>query len=100
MLNYKLISGIKWVGGTLCHQPFNPYLVPTKPIKVQRSQERTHIVLHGRLCLTLDDRRWADLTGAGGRRWTLGRGRTLDLRAARTRAGRAFSLGLIALRAI
>jgi len=37
------------------------------------------------------------LTRARGRRGALGGGRTLDLRAARTRAGRAFSLRLITL---
>ena len=40
------------------------------------------------------------MTGARGRRRAFGGSRTLDLRAARTRAGRAFTLGLIALGAI
>ena len=100
MQNHKLIPGIKWVGSTLCYQPFNPYLIPTKPIKVQRSQERTHIIFHRSLCLALDNRRWADLTGARGRGRTLGGSRTLDLGAAGTRARGAFTLRLITLRAI
>ena len=78
----------------------NHYLVPTKPIKVQRGQERTHIVFHGGLCLTLDDRRWADLARARGRRGTFGGGRTLNLGAAGTGAGRTLTLGLITLGAI
>jgi len=40
------------------------------------------------------------LTGARGRRRAFGGSRTLDLGAAGTRAGRAFSLRLITLRAI
>jgi hypothetical protein len=96
MQNYKLIPGINWVGGTCAYNQ----LIPTKPIKVQRGQERTHVIFHRSLCLALDNRRWADLTGARGRGRALGRGRTLDLGTARTRAGWAFSLGLITLRAI
>jgi hypothetical protein len=75
-------------------------LVPTKPIKVQRSQEWTYIIFHRGLCLTLHNRRWADLARARGRGRAFGGGRTLDLRATRTRAGRAFTLGLITLGAI
>jgi hypothetical protein len=78
----------------------NPYLVPTEPIKVQWSQERTYIIFHRGLCLTLHDRRWAHLARARGRRRALGGGRTLDLGATGTRAGRALSLGLITLGAI
>ena len=96
MQNHKLSPGINWVQGT---RALNQ-LIPTKPIKVQRSQERTHIIFYRSLCLTLDNRRWADLTGARGRRRAFGGSRTLNLRAARTRAGRAFSLGLITLGAI
>ena len=78
----------------------NHYLVPTKPIKVQRGQEWTHIVFHGGLCLTLDDRRWADLARARGRGRAFGGGRTLNLGTAGTGAGRAFTFGLITLGAI
>ena len=63
MLNHTLIPEINWVGGTCAYN----HLVPTKPIKVQRSQKGTHIVFHRGLCLTLDDRRWADLARARGR---------------------------------
>ena len=96
MLNHTLIPEINWVGGTCAYN----HLVPTKPIKVQRSQKGTHIVFHRGLCLTLHHRRWADLTGARGRRRTLGGGRTLDLGATGTGARGALSLGLITLGAI
>jgi hypothetical protein len=76
------------------------HLVPTEPIKVQWSQEWTYIIFYRRFRLTLHDRRWADLARARGRGRAFGGGRTLDLRATRTRAGRAFSLGLITLGAI
>ena len=48
-------------------------------------------------CLTLDYRGRADLTRARRRRSALGRLRTLDLRAARARARRALTTGLITL---
>jgi hypothetical protein len=96
MQKHHLSPGINWVGGTCVYNQ----LIPTEPIKVQRSQKGTHIVFHRGLCLALDDCRWADLTRTRGRGRALGRGRTLDLGAARTRTGRAFSLGLITLRAI
>jgi len=51
-------------------------------------------------CLTLDHCRWADLARARGRRRALGRLRALDLRATRTRAGRALTTGLVALGAV
>jgi len=96
MLNNHLSPGINWVEGTRATNN----LISPKPIKVQRSQEWTHIVFHRRFCLTLDDRRWADLARARGRRRALGGGRTLDLGAAGTRARGAFTLGLITLGAI
>lgn len=40
------------------------------------------------------------MTRAGCGRWALGRCRALDLRAARTRAGRALATGLVALGAV
>ena len=84
----------------LVAQSATNHLVPTEPIKVQRSQEWTYIIFHRGLCLTLHDRRWAHLARARGRRRALGGGRTLDLGATGTRAGRALSLGLITLGAV
>jgi hypothetical protein len=96
MLNNHLFPGINWVEGTRATNN----LISPKSIKVQRSQEWTYIIFHRGLCLTLHDRRWAHLARARGRRRALGGGRTLDLGATGTRAGRALSLGLITLGAI
>jgi hypothetical protein len=96
MPNHKLIQGLNgWETQSASHQ-----LVPPKAIKVQRSQEWTYIIFHRSLSLTLHDRRWAHLARARGRGRALGGGRTLDLGATGTRAGRALSLGLITLGAI
>jgi hypothetical protein len=68
-------------------------LVLSKGIKIQRSQVRAHIVfaIVFRYTLDLCGRRRADRTRARSRRRALGRRRTLHVRAARARAGRAFT---------
>jgi hypothetical protein len=95
----KIINLTQELNGLVAQSATN-HLVPPKPIKVQRSQEWTYIIFHRGLCLTLHDRRWAHLARARSRRRAFGGGRTLDLGATGTRAGRALSLGLITLGAI